>query len=370
MSSLQELEKIVNTIRDELRVMGITGEESINHCIFFFLYRMMTPSLLKECEISEDKSFDNVIKWYDKFERESGEIEVYEDIFSGEDSFIRQFKLNVGFRNLIFKIKDTKRLKKILYLMKDVDVAKLEKDVDIIGTIYEFHLKTGTGNARDVGQFFTDRKVINHMVSLCDPKVKDGKIESLLDPTCGSGGFLVSAIKYLRGKEEKIDWEINKDRIHGCDVDEKSKDMTTINLFMELGKKIENIELGNSLKGVEKADIILANPPFGIKGIKWEDCCEEIRRLGIKGNKAEVLFLQLIMVSLNKGGRCAVIVPDGVLFNDNKFYRETREYLLSNFNVKKIISMETGFFLNTNVNSNETIIIDESILSNSVVAHK
>jgi hypothetical protein len=89
--------------------------------------------------------------------------------------------------------------------------------------------------------------------------------------------------------------------------------------------------------------------PFGLKGITHAECCERIKALKIRGTKSEPLFLQLMMVSLNRGGRCAVVVPDGMLVNSSGCHEETRKYLLDHFELKRVIKMRGQFFMNTGI---------------------
>jgi restriction endonuclease S subunit len=89
--------------------------------------------------------------------------------------------------------------------------------------------------------------------------------------------------------------------------------------------------------------------PFGLKGIKHAECCERVKDLKIRGTKSEPLFLQLMMVSLNRGGRCAVVVPDGMLVNGSSCHDETRKYLLDHFELKRVIKMKGQFFMNTGI---------------------
>ena len=89
--------------------------------------------------------------------------------------------------------------------------------------------------------------------------------------------------------------------------------------------------------------------PFGLKGIKHAECCERVKALKIRGTKSEPLFLQLMMVSLKRGGRCAVVVPDGMLVNGSTCHDETRKYLLDHFELKRVIKMKGQFFMNTGI---------------------
>jgi restriction endonuclease S subunit len=89
--------------------------------------------------------------------------------------------------------------------------------------------------------------------------------------------------------------------------------------------------------------------PFGLKGITHAECCERVKELKIRGTKSEPLFLQLMMVSLNRGGRCAVVVPDGMLVNSSECHDGTRKYLMDHFELKRVIKMRGQFFMNTGI---------------------
>ena len=346
----------LNQIRDILRKEGITGMDSIIHCVVFILIKSLTKDNCKKLDIDNKYSFDEIIKIKE-------DQEFYEIIYNKRiNCLIGQIKIKMKFI-IDFKITSVVNLRNILLKMKDIDINILSIKYDIVGIIYECHMKTGTSNGmRDLGQYFTNRSVINYMIKMCDPKIKnDGVIETILDPTMGTGGFLTMAIKYLNNKNNHIDWKINKNNIYGFDIDENIRSLSLINSFFETNilfektlvkqNSLENDFLIDDKTFIDKVDIILANEPFGIKGLKYADCCEKVKKLNIKGTKAEPLFLQLMMQSLNENGRCAVIVPDGVLFNDANLHKDTRKHLCKNFNLLKVISLEDGLFLNTGVKS-------------------
>ena len=179
------------------------------------------------------------------------------------------------------------------------------------------------------------------------------------------------SIKHINNinNKKKVDWIKNKNNIYGFDIDENVKNMAILNLFLETGQifdrtliKHDTLHKDFELEDktfIDKVDVILANEPFGIKGLKYADCCERIKKLKIDGTKAEPLFLQLMMQSLNVKGRCAVIVPDGVLFNDAKLHKGTRKHLCNNFNLLKVISLEDGLFLNTGVKSSILFFVND-----------
>jgi len=98
---------------------------------------------------------------------------------------------------------------------------------------------------------------------------------------------------------------------------------------------------------------------MGLKGIKYDEVCDRIKKLDIKGTKTEPLFLQLFMQALNKNGRCAVVVPDGVLFNDSVLHKNTRKQLIENYNLKKVVALNDDFFLNTGVKTSVLFFVND-----------
>ena len=361
---MQQMENTLNLIRDILRKDGVTGMDSINHCIAFLFNRLLTVDMCKKLNIDELYAFENIL--YDDDGDEVGDQDLKARVVSkNKVCFLYVLVNDFGFKNIKYKLESPQNLKLIYKKLEELDTKNLLIKYDIIGTIYEMHLKSGTSNSmRDLGQYYTNRLAINYMIHLCDPKMNKGIIETIVDPTMGTGGFLTMAIKFLNDKyKNKIDWTKNKSHIIGFDIDENVRNMALLNVLLECGElctetlvkqdtlqydmRFKDGELQDTI--LEKADVILANEPMGIKSLKYTDFCQKIKNVKIPGTKAEPAFLQLFMESLNSGGRCAVIVPDGVLFNDSKQHQLTRQHLIENFELHKVISLNGDFFLNTGV---------------------
>jgi len=356
------MEQIIGQIRDYLRKEGITGMDSINHCIVFVIARLLNKDMCNKFGIDEKYTYENMM--LDDDGEDIGDQDLYDKIFkkNNENCLVYQIVNKMGYKNIKFRMESIVFIRQIMKKLRQLNIENLSLKYDIIGTIYELHLKSGTSNAmRDLGQYYTNRQVINYMIKMCDPKMnKKGQIETILDPTMGTGGFLTMSVKYLNEKyNKKVDWSKNKNNLIGFDIDDNVKNMAVLNVLLETGELcnqtlVKNDTLYNDLrlssdKIIEKVDIILANEPMGLSGILYKNCCGKIRELKMGGTKAEPLFMQLFMQSLNDGGRCAVIVPDGMLFNDSKLHSETRKYLIENFNLKKVVSLNDDFFLNTGV---------------------
>jgi len=368
---MDKFESTINQIRDILRKEGITGMDSIKHCLLFMFMKFLTASKCKQLGIDPMYSFEQISGLTDINEMKSRVF-----VFGTSSCLVGLLKKNHIF-NVDFKLQSNVNLKTIIGKIAQIDIAKLSLKTDIVGIIYELHLKSGTSQAiRDLGQYFTNREVIEWMVKLTNPKIankKTGEIEKILDPSMGTGGFLTMAIKHLNETNKKIDWVKNKDNIYGFDIDENVTQMSLLNAFIETGLLFDKtIRKHDSLHKdymidkstlIDKVDVILANEPFGLKNITHAECCERIKNLKIRGTKAEPLFLQLMMLSLNEGGRCAVVVPDGILFNDSNLHTGTREYLVSNLNLKKVTSLNGDFFLNTGVKSSVLYFVNDGTTS-------
>ena len=248
----------------------------------------------------------------------------------------------------IFKIPTPLMLEKIVTAMDEI-YAQMEQlsATDVRGDIYEYLLsKIATAGVN--GQFRTPRHIIRMMVELVDPKADD----VICDPACGTAGFLVAAGEYLkeRRKEEIFFNRENKDHymnrmFHGFDMD---RTMLRIGAMNMMTHGIDNpyIEYRDSLSDQnpdrDKYSLILANPPF--KGSLDADIVSTDLLKLCKTKKTELLFLALFLKMLRVGGRCACIVPDGVLFGSSKAHKDIRREIVENNRLEAVISMPSGVF--------------------------
>ena len=168
---MDTFENTLNQIREILRKEGITGMDSIKHCLAFTVSRFLTKENCIKLDIDKKFSFENLIKQDDQKMREL--------FFNGENNcIVGQIYEKMKFQTN-FKLESPSNLKNILNKIKEINIDELSINCDIVGIIYELHLKTGTSQAmRDLGQYFTNRSVIKYMVELCDPKIKkNGELE-------------------------------------------------------------------------------------------------------------------------------------------------------------------------------------------------
>lgn len=357
MASVESFKSSVLRIRDILRGPGvsITGMDSMRHICLYLLSRYMTRNKVRSLGVPDEFAWENLIE---TAQTKNGGLQKALDYFyhKEEDSLVNHFDRLFGTEKFSFDVKNPQKHKEILEILNGVKMEDVDCQMDILGWVYEQHLKTGSSAARDLGQFFTDRFICSYMVKLCSPKFKSpGVPESVCDPSMGTGGFLTAYIKYFKETypDKPIDWAVQQKEIHGCDTDPKVAGVSRLNLFMESGgHRFENLLTHDSLYGdlpLSGYDVILANMPFGLKGIVHASCCERVKDLKIRGTKSEPLFLQLMMLSLKRGGRCAVVVPDGMIVNTSTLHNGTRKYLLDNFNLKRVIKMKGQFFMNTSI---------------------
>lgn len=248
----------------------------------------------------------------------------------------------------IFKIPTPLMLSKVIDAMDDLyeQIGKI-KDTDARGDVYEYLLsKLSTAGVN--GQFRTPRHIIKMMVELMQPTAD----EVICDPSCGTAGFLVASEEWLReNRKEEIFYDKNKKdhfmnhMFTGFDMD---RTMLRIGAMNMMTHGVENpfIEYRDSLSDqnpdVDKYSLILANPPF--KGSLDYDIVSSDLLKVCKTKKTELLFLALFIRMLKVGGRCACIVPDGVLFGSSTAHKAIRKELVENQRLEAIISMPSGVF--------------------------
>lgn len=248
----------------------------------------------------------------------------------------------------IFKLPTPLLLSKVVDALDEIYRLMNESQaVDVRGDTYEYLLSKISQSGLN-GQFRTPRHIIRMMVELMEPKADD----VICDPACGTSGFLVSAGEYLKGhrKEEIFFNKEKKDHymnhmFFGYDMD---RTMLRIGAMNMMTHGIDNpfIEYRDSLSDQnpdkEKYSLILANPPF--KGSLDADTVSADLLKVCKTKKTELLFLALFLRMLRIGGRCACIVPDGVLFGSSNAHKAIRKELVDGNRLEAVISMPSGVF--------------------------
>lgn len=225
-------------------------------------------------------------------------------------------------------------------------------DSDDIGDAYEYLLSI-TGAQGDVGQFRTPRHVIKFIVEAVNPT----KDDSVLDPAVGTAGFLIAAYNHVKsqhdGKDDRGNANDEKrltadelEKLHhnyrGFDIDPTMVRTASVNLYLH-GFTSPDIRNHDSLSDDkywnDRYDVILANPPF----MSPKGGIQPHKKFSISANRAEVLFVDYIASHLKPNGRAGVVVPEGIIFQSGKAYKELRKNLVENY-VYAVISLPAGVF--------------------------
>lgn len=286
------------------------------------------------------------------------------------------------FRDAVLEIVDPNVLKQAIDELDGFEFRKLGPDVK--GDIFEY-LLTHLGQSALNGQFRTPSQIRAFMVEMTDPDIGD----TIFDPACGTAGFLIDAVNYLlakysehvtehpiygdewlekrgqtmeeakkaipnlqtyrKGAGERIpDWNLLEAAIYGVDVSRQMMRISMMNLVLH-GIRHARLKRANALSemgGLTEDDlrrrykVILSNPPFAGQLPK-----DSIRQdLPTNSKKSELLFLGVMMQSLAPGGRCAVVVPEGLLFGSTTAHVELRKKLLTDFDLLAVVSLPAGVF--------------------------
>ncbi len=248
----------------------------------------------------------------------------------------------------IFKLPTPLLLSKVVDALDEIYTMMSKSDEkDVRGDLYEYLLNKIAHAGRN-GQFRTPRHIIRMMVELMKPTPD----EIICDPACGTSGFLVSAGEYLKEnyKQEIFFNKQKKDHymnhmFYGFDMDRTMLRIGAMNM-MTHGVESPCIEYRDSLsdqnQDKDKYSLVLANPPF--KGsLDYDTVSADLLKV-CKTKKTELLFLALFLRMLKVGGRCACIVPDGVLFGSSKAHKSIRKEIVEGNRLEAVISMPSGVF--------------------------
>lgn len=288
---------------------------------------------------------EQILRWSNFKELEAQEM--YDIVVNKVFPFIKNMNENNEssfskyMKDAIFQIPTPQMLEKIV---TGIDGLEFERDVK--GDLYEYLLsKLATSGTN--GQFRTPRHIIDMMVRLIKPVPQD----VIIDPACGTSGFLVGAEEYLKENHdeifisEELKNHFQNEMFYGNDMDTTMLRIGTMNMMLH-DVENPNIDYKDSLSksntDKEKYTVVLANPPF-TGSLDSEGVADDLLKV-TKTKKTELLFLALMLRILKIGGRCAVIVPDGVLFGASKAHKQIRQELIEKHNLHGVISMPSGVF--------------------------
>ena len=245
------------------------------------------------------------------------------------------------------------RLKNLIEHMSLIKVGNRNYSADIMGDSYEFLIKKFADlSKKNAGEFYTPRTIVALMVELLDPQPG----ETVYDPACGTGGMLIEAIHHMKGDR------LAYGRIFGQENNLSTSAIARMNLYLHGAKDVQ-IKQGDTLRNplfldkgkLKTFDCVLANPPFGMK--KWGSGQFENDKYGRNmwgcpsDNNADFAWLQHMIKSMDpKNGRCAVVLPQGVLFHTGQDKR-IREQLVRSDKLEAVITLASGVFYSTTVSA-------------------
>lgn len=278
------------------------------------------------------------------------------DLLEKYESILLNLKTQQGIIGSIFAGADNK-IQSPVYLRKLIEMINENNwyimEGDIKGAIYEKLLqKNGQDMKSGAGQYFTPRPLVRAIINCVKPKIT----ETVHDPACGTGGFLLEAYNYMRRQSKDIDELsfLRERAITGSDNTPIVVTLASMNLFLhDIGGDNSPIKHEDSLidRSDSMFDIIVANPPFG-KRARGSIDVSSIRQDFFPSQDNQVNFLQHIMSKVKMGGRAGVIIPDSVLDDRSNSTKRVRKKLLEEFNLHTILRLPTGIFYAQGVQTN------------------
>ena len=245
------------------------------------------------------------------------------------------------FKNAYLPYRDPETLKSFLKAIGEFEYDHSEK----LGDAFEYLLSV-MGSQGDAGQFRTPRHIIDFIVKVVDP----GKNETILDPACGTAGFLISSYKHILEKNKK-DGRVHltpaqKKRLienfAGYDISPDMVRLSLVNMYLHGFKNPKIYEydtLTSEEKWQEVFDVILANPPF----MSPKGGIRPHKRFSVQAKRSEVLFVDYIAEHLNPNGRAGIIVPEGIIFQSGTAYKKLRKMLVDH-SLYAVVSLPAGVF--------------------------
>lgn len=346
----------------------VTRIQQISFLFFLKMLEEQDNAMEKEEKLTGHKHKSIYENGNDKFRwsrwREKAGDDLYEFVRTKVFPFIDE--LHNGHSNIqqIFHgakllIPDAITLKRTVEIIDTIEFSNL--DTDVKGDLYE-SLLNQIGSAGELGQFLTPRHIVRAIVEMANPKIGD----TVYDPACGTGGFLISAYEYIRlknsdpknieekegyqrGYGEKLnkkEWQfLTRGTFWGVDVDPEMMRLALMNLILH-GIEGANVKRKDTVAGSEDEDdlkkynVILTNPPFAGK----VDRERTKPSLPVQSAKSQVLFLGHVINALEPNGRAGVILPEGSLFGANRDDRDIRRHLLEYADLEAVASLPAGIF--------------------------
>lgn len=368
------LESLFKSCLDAFRSVSITGKDAYDNLYLLIFIRLLKKLIksgvidftdMKEYDIPPNKRVLDSHKKHLDFELDDIETkdilavlkQLWFNVLSKhkttKDIFVSTKFFGVGKSSNEKSVAEV--FKTVIKKLKDFPFE--EYDSDILGDSYQYiahEMNSSTDN--NMGQFFTPPRLMKIVIQKVDPKLyEDGTFEDICDPACGSGGFLKEALKYIKSKAQDKGVELDyayaaNEGITGIDADGDIFKIAMSNMIISLNKPPKKLDWKDTLRDViesGRTSVIVANPPFGIKGIDWHNLDGDI--YPIKTADAPLLFIQRFIDMLKIGGRAGIVLPDGKQMFGGGENATVRELLIRTCKVTEIMEVPKETFEKTSI---------------------
>ncbi|MDR2267744.1 MAG: type I restriction-modification system subunit M [Christensenellaceae bacterium] len=337
---VQKLWNLCNILRDD----GITYHQYVTELTYILFLKMAN-------ETGAEESIDEHYRWNNLASKSGLELKrFYNELLAylGDKSTGKIQQIYQGSKS---NIEEPKNLEKIIKGIDKFDWYQENKEG--LGDLYEGLLEKNANEKKSgAGQYFTPRVLIDMMVKLIKPQLG----ETCYDPACGTFGFMIAANKYVKNKhddysisDKQYDFQKYK-AFKGCELVHETHRLALMNAYLHNTEG--EIMLGDALtseaKKMKNFDVILTNPPFGTKKGGERSTRDDIT---YQTSNKQFNFLQVIYRSLKAGGRCAVVLPDNVLFATGEGQAIRKEFM-DMCNLKAVLRLPTGIFYAQGVKTN------------------
>jgi type I restriction enzyme M protein len=344
-----ETRRRIDTARDILVGKVPDPKSQVEQITIALVYKFMDDMDMQSMEMGGKRSFFKgkfeKYSWSNIFNPRLGGIEMLalygEAITSmSQNENLPQLFRDI-FKNAFLPYRDPETLKLFLKTINEFNYDHSEK----LGDAFEYLLSV-LGSQGDAGQFRTPRHIIDFMVQVLAPQ----KHETVLDPACGTAGFLISAYKHILKSNQDAGTPLTiqeKQRVYenftGYDISPDMVRLSLVNLYLHGFVKPQVHEydtLASEERWNEYADVILANPPF----MSPKGGIQPHKRFSVQSSRSEVLFVDYMAEHLTPNGRAAIIVPEGIIFQSAGAYKQLRKYLIEKNYLWAVVSLPAGVF--------------------------
>ncbi len=369
---------LINTFKNCLNILrdneGLTGDKALRNMSYLLILKLIEPRIGNEINID---NYEYDLSHIEEFNVKNHKKRLLELVRFSNLATEKEMNIPINIRYLwddilavhpatkniflkgkCFDIQHQSTYKKLIDTIHALNISNNE--YDILGNAYEEVIQDiMTGKV--LGQYFTQPLVKKMMIKLINPQLyPDGKIDTCGDPTMGTGGFLIGYLQNIlqqaKNKNIKPDWDfIKNEGLYGKELEPDTYQLAVSNMLISSGHMFDKLERGDSIREpiTRKFDNILANPPFGIKGLKYDSFHNALKNkyVPIKTDNAVSLFIQAIIYMLKVNGKCAVVLPDGqdLFSKTNKTLIQIREYLMKSCDLQEIIYLPSGIFTYTSI---------------------